>query len=74
MNIDDKINAQTHKYAALTSALARTCQRDESREPAMKPVDVHSLIHGLTGGILNTTAMVDETALIDALTINQVRA
>lgn len=73
VNIDDKINAQMHKYAALTSALVRTCQRDDGPEHAVKPVDVDSLIHGLTGGVLNTSAMVDETALIEALTSSQVR-
>lgn len=43
--------------------------RDKSEQVA----DVRDLIHGLTGGVLNTTALVDETALVGEISGSQAR-
>eukprot|EP00892_Ulva_mutabilis_P001347 jgi/Ulvmu1/11212/UM072_0049.1 len=59
VDIDPSCDAQVHKYAALNSALA-----DGLQGFRCKTVDVLNLIHGQTAGVLNTTALIDETALL----------
>lgn len=72
VDMDAEAAAQMHKYAALNHALIENCELCHCSDADMKAVDVHSLIHGLVGGVLNTTALVDETELTSALVRKEV--